>query len=116
MTRDDIIRMARDAGSIDSEEVIETVWRAFSAAEREACAKVCVAENLIDSPTKFEVAAINKCAAAMQADFEKAGKVPPEGMVDFTCTCVVQKIFSQQSITQAKNSCTKLALQKYGQP
>jgi hypothetical protein len=36
-------------------------------------------------------------------------------MVDFTCTCVVEKIFSQQSITQAKNSCTKLALQKYGQ-
>ena len=41
MTQDDIIRMAREAGSIDSEEVIETVWRAFSAAEREACAKVC---------------------------------------------------------------------------
>ena len=41
MSRDDIIRMAREAGSIDSEEVIETVWRAFSAAEREACAKVC---------------------------------------------------------------------------
>ena len=38
---DDIVRMAREAGSIDSEEVIETVWRAFSAAEREACAKVC---------------------------------------------------------------------------
>ena len=40
MTRDDIIRMAREAGSIDSEEVIETVWNAFSAAEREACAKL----------------------------------------------------------------------------
>ena len=36
MTRDEIIRMARDAGSIDSEDVIETVWAAFSAAEREA--------------------------------------------------------------------------------
>ena len=40
MKRDDIIRMAREAGSIDSEEVIETVWNAFSAAEREACAKM----------------------------------------------------------------------------
>ena len=40
MTRDDIIAMAREAGSIDSEEVIETVWSAFSAAEREACAQV----------------------------------------------------------------------------
>jgi hypothetical protein len=34
MTRDDIIRMAREAGSIDSEEVIETVYSAFGAAER----------------------------------------------------------------------------------
>lgn len=33
---DDIIRMAREAGSIDSEEVIGTVWAAFAAAEREA--------------------------------------------------------------------------------
>lgn len=39
MNRDDIIRMAREAGSIDSEEVIQTVWNAFAAAEREACAK-----------------------------------------------------------------------------
>lgn len=38
MNRDDIIRMARDSGSIDSEEVIETVWNAFTAAEREQCA------------------------------------------------------------------------------
>lgn len=35
MTRDDIIRMAREAGSIDSEEVIETVFAAFTAAARE---------------------------------------------------------------------------------
>ena len=35
MNRDDIIRMAREAGSIDSEDVIETVWAAFAAAERE---------------------------------------------------------------------------------
>ena len=31
MNREDIIRMAREAGSIDSEEVIETVYAAFSA-------------------------------------------------------------------------------------
>jgi hypothetical protein len=35
MTKDDIIRMAREAGSIDSEDVIETVYVAFAAAERE---------------------------------------------------------------------------------
>ena len=62
MNREDIIRMAREAGSIDSEEVIETVFAAFAAvernrtwtqehwteyersiaaAEREACAELC---------------------------------------------------------------------------
>ena len=40
MTRDDIIRMAREAGSIDSDDVIQTVYAAFAAAEREACARV----------------------------------------------------------------------------
>ncbi len=44
MTRDEIIKMARDAGSIDSEDVIEAVWAAFSAAEREDCAWVCINE------------------------------------------------------------------------
>jgi hypothetical protein len=60
MTKEEIIRMAREAGSIDSEDVIETVYAAFSAAavretsaeyrlgwndgammERGACAEVC---------------------------------------------------------------------------
>lgn len=36
MNRDEVIRMAREAGSIDSEDVIETVYAAFAAAEREA--------------------------------------------------------------------------------
>lgn len=35
MTRDDIIHMARDVGSIDSEDVIETVYTAFASAERQ---------------------------------------------------------------------------------
>ena len=40
------------------------------AQEIEACAGVCAA-NLIDSPTKFEIAAINKCAAVIRARKEK---------------------------------------------
>jgi uncharacterized protein YwlG (UPF0340 family) len=34
MTREEIIKLAREVGSIDSEEVIETVYAAISAAER----------------------------------------------------------------------------------
>ena len=40
MVKEEIIRMAREAGSIDSDDVIETVYNAFAAAEREACARV----------------------------------------------------------------------------
>ena len=44
------------------------VWRAMlAAAEREECAKVCVANDLIDWPTSVEIAAIRKCAAAIRA-------------------------------------------------
>ena len=34
MNKDDIIKLAREAGSIDSEEVIETVYATFAAADR----------------------------------------------------------------------------------
>jgi hypothetical protein len=68
MTKEELIRMAREAGSIDSEDVIETVYAAFSASavretsaeyrlgwndgammEREECAKLADAElrNLV---------------------------------------------------------------------
>ena len=40
MNRDDIIRMAQEAGSIDSEDVIETVWNAFTHAERDRTARL----------------------------------------------------------------------------
>jgi len=48
MTQDEVIEMARQAGSIDSEDVILTIYNAFASAEREACAKVC--DELQDVP------------------------------------------------------------------
>ena len=41
MNGQEIIEMARQAGSIDSEDVILTVYNAFAAKEREACALLC---------------------------------------------------------------------------
>jgi hypothetical protein len=58
MTREDIIRMAREAGSIDSEDVIETVYAAFSAAERKACVKILEAYQIpIGNSSAGELAA-----------------------------------------------------------
>ncbi len=56
-----------------------------------------------------------KCAEAMQADFKKAAKTPPAGMVDYTCSCVSDGMLKRrQSLDQAKNVCVKQATQKYG--
>jgi hypothetical protein len=65
MTRDDVIRMAREAGF---QEYLMRVYRAeegvhhfaalVAAAEREACAKVCEESNAFDWP---------ECAAAIRA-------------------------------------------------
>lgn len=60
---------------------------------------------------------VAKCAEAMQADFDKAGKTPLPGMVDFTCNCVADGMLQRrQSLDQAKAYCTTQAKQKYGQP
>jgi hypothetical protein len=73
MTRDDITRMAREAGFSDkqSEVYFDRMLQRFAAlgaaAEREACAKLCVAMDLIDTPTVVEIAAVRKCAAAIRA-------------------------------------------------
>lgn len=56
-----------------------------------------------------------KCSEAMRADFEKASKNPPAGMVDFTCGCVADGMLKRrQSLEQAKTVCVQQATQKYG--
>jgi hypothetical protein len=70
MTKDDIIRMAREAGLFVHKEVqpeLKAFANLVAAAEREACAKVCAASQLIDYPTVFERVAISKCATAIRA-------------------------------------------------
>lgn len=59
---------------------------------------------------------LSKCSAAMQEDFQKVGKTPPDGMVADTCNCVVAQMKKRQTIDQAKTFCSKQSLQKYGQP
>ena len=65
MNRNEVIRIAREAGSIDSEEVIETVYAAFAAAEREACARLC--ERLPDLEDGWKTNLPGDCAAAIRS-------------------------------------------------
>ena len=85
MTRDDIIRMAREAGmeqiiaihedgtrtvQLPDFALLERFATLVAAAEREACAKVCEAqiEEWVDDRPRY---AASECAAAIRARGEK---------------------------------------------
>jgi len=81
MTRDDIIRMAREAGLKDLCGLETTGWPGdarvdalvifaalVAAAEREACAKVCEDIPLPQDPTALtHIPTLERCAAAIRA-------------------------------------------------
>ncbi len=82
MTRDDIIRMAREAGLLPHPENIvyqdpmfegriKTFAALVAAAEREACAKVC---DDIDVEYEGEDVLATWCAAAIRARKENANE------------------------------------------
>ena len=52
---------------------------------------------------------LQKCSAAMQADFAKAGQTPPAGLVQQTCGCVVQQMQATHSLDLAKTVCSQQA-------
>jgi len=78
MNRDDIIQMAREAGfefnslggthtSGKLDEHLERFAALVAAAEREACARVCEAQQ-VGQPSYFEIdERIGECAAAIRA-------------------------------------------------
>ena len=47
----------------------------------------------------------SKCSSSMADDYKQAGKVPPAGLVDKMCKCVVKEINKLHSIEGAKNLC-----------
>lgn len=52
---------------------------------------------------------LQKCSAAMQADFSKAGQTPPAGLVQQTCSCVVQQMQATHNLDLAKTVCSQQA-------
>lgn len=75
MTRDDIIRMAREVGFDDFEQddMLERFANLAIAAEREECAKVCEVERerLLEWGHGLQVITADKLAKAIQARGEK---------------------------------------------
>jgi hypothetical protein len=56
------------------------------------------------------------CTQAMNADFAKAGKTAPTGMVAYTCNCVIQQVNARATIAQAKAICQAQATAQYPTP
>ena len=69
MTRDEIIKLAREAGLLPNPEVyaedLERFAALVAAAEREACAKVCEARYMGDNNREDMEA--RRCSAAIRA-------------------------------------------------
>jgi hypothetical protein len=61
------------------------------------------AQNMLDQMV------IKKCSAAMQADFDKAGKTPPASLIQQTCGCVAQQLDATHNLEMAKTICTQQA-------
>jgi hypothetical protein len=64
---------------------------------------VARAESMLDQIV------INRCSAAMQADFDKAGKTPPAGLIQQTCNCVAQQLNQTHNLDSARAICTQQA-------
>lgn len=63
----------------------------------------------------LEQIVVSHCSQAMKAEFDKAAKTPPAGMIAFTCTCIADAMLTRrQSLDLAKSRCTALATRKYG--
>lgn len=74
MTKDDILRMARDCSLADGGTEFQTLLERFAAlvaaAEREACAKVCESRMVITPDWQLDQhynQAASHCAAAIRA-------------------------------------------------
>ena len=63
----------------------------------------------VRAESMFDHMVSKKCAAAMQSDFATAGKVPAPGLIDQTCTCVVQQLKVTNNLEAAKTVCTPQA-------
>ena len=68
-----------------------------------------VAPTAVQAQSMLDQMVIKKCTAAMQADFDKAGKTPPAGLIQQTCGCVAQQLDATHNLEMAKTICTQQA-------
>ena len=53
------------------------------------------------------------CKTAVKAELQRSGTVPPEGMVDFTCSCFLVEVNNGAGIKSAQDTCKAKAASQY---
>ena len=53
------------------------------------------------------------CRTAVMAELQRAGNVPPEGMVDDTCRCFLAEVQNGAGIQTAQATCKAKAAETY---
>ena len=54
------------------------------------------------------------CRTAVKAELQRAGTLPPEGMVDDTCRCFLEEVQNGAGIQTAQATCKAKAEESYG--
>ena len=54
------------------------------------------------------------CRTAVKAELQRSGTAPPEGMVDFTCSCFLVEVNNGAGIKSAQDTCKAKAAETYG--
>ena len=54
------------------------------------------------------------CRTAVKAELQRAGTVPPEGMVDDTCRCFLAEVQNGAGIQTSQAICKAKAAETYG--
>jgi hypothetical protein len=61
----------------------------------------------------LEQAVRSICLSAFQQEMQRAGKVPPDGMADFACSCVADRIVDGTSLADAQQTCRLATVRRY---
>ncbi|MFN9547181.1 MAG: hypothetical protein ACK6AD_08960 [Cyanobacteriota bacterium] len=53
------------------------------------------------------------CLVAVEQEMAQSGKVPPAGMADFACRCVLDRLTQGMSVASARSLCRESTARRY---
>jgi hypothetical protein len=53
------------------------------------------------------------CLSAFESELSQAGKTPPQGMANFACSCVEERLRSGSALDSAKQDCRQATARRF---